>query len=217
MVNEELGGHPEYDTPPIPTYDEAVSRPSSSQSIVWPSPNQDAEREGLLARRDGSTAYRQPTVESARSSLDLDGLSDSNSSTASTEHSRREVDQMDIVEPTEGSRRLAGGRLSKHISTLTHTLSTLQLPQLPGWVPSLGSLREHTPIVKLNWILLGRLFALLLVLTLAYLLFLSNLFRVNRSGGPGRNWIEPEALRNYFLEHVDGENIREHLRYLTSL
>lgn len=173
MVNKQPGGHPEHDTLPIPTYDEAISRSSSSQSIANPQTVQDAEREGLLARRDGYTRYREPTVESARSSLD----SHASSTESSTQDLRREIDQMEIIEPAGDIRFLTTGRLSKHINHWTHTLSTIHLPQLRRWLPSASYLREHAPTVKPNWILLGRVFALLLVLSLAYLVFLSNMFK----------------------------------------
>ena len=218
MVNEKEGLFDGHQSLPIPTYEEATSRPSSSQSLGPEYISQDAERQGLLSRRERHEVYRGPTVESARSSLDLDGLlsSGANSRSGSTEELRREIDQMEIIEPGEESRHLMiGNRLSKRISSLTHTLSSIHLPQFPQWVPSWNHFRDRIPDLKPNWIIFGRLFALLLVLSLVYLLFLSNLFRI-RGNGPRTKWFDPEALRSYVQDHIEESKIRENLEYLTS-
>ena len=219
MVDDKPRSHADYDNLPIPTYDEAISRPSSSQSVVPPVSDHNAEREGLLSRRDRPRDYRHPTVESEHSSLDLEhvsSLSLASSRSPSTESLRRELEEMEIVEPGRASRLLASTRLSKHLSSISHSLSTLHLPRFPRWVPSFSHVRELAPTFKPNYILLGRAFALLLVLSLAYLLFLSNVFR-SGAMGRGRNWIEPEALREYVMDHLDEGEIWRHLGYLTSL
>ena len=69
--------------------------------------------------------------------------------------------------------------------------------------------------MKPNWIILGRFFALLLVLFSAYLLVLSSVFRSGR-GGPGTKWFEPDILENYIRDHSSAEEIRAHLQYFTS-
>jgi len=206
---------------PIPTYDEAISRPSSSQSFLGPEHiSQDAERQGLLAGRAGHHGgYREPTVESARSSLD--GMLPSSgeiSRTGSTEELRREIQQMDVLEPgAEGSRRnLLTGRFSKRITSLTNTLYAINLPPFRHWLPSWDYVKDRLLRLKMNWIIMGRLFALLLVIFLAYLLFFSDLFRVGRAVGPGGKWFDPEVLRKHVRDHINETNIREHLRYLTS-
>ena len=219
MVVDKPRSHAEYDSLPIPTYEEAISRPGSSQSVGPRSGSLSVEREGLLSRREHSDGYEHPTVESVRSSFDPDNVFyrlSASSRSSSTESLRRELEEMEIVEPGRRIGLLASSRLSKHFSSISHSLSTLHLPQLPRWLPSLSHLRELAPDFKLNYILIGRVFALVLVLTLAYLLFLSNVFR-SGAIGRGRNWIEPEALRDYFLDHIEEGNIREHLKYLTSL
>ncbi|KAL9098083.1 MAG: hypothetical protein Q9163_006187 [Psora crenata] len=220
MVIEKSGGYHEHDSLPIPTYDEAISRPSSSQSLGPGYISQDAERQGLLARSGRHEGYRAPTVESARSSLEFDGgieSSGANSRNGSTEELRREIDQMRVIEPEgEENYSLRGSRFSKRIMSLTHTLSSIHLPNnIQQWLPSWDYLREWMPALKPNWIILGRLFALLLVLFLVYLLFLSNLFSVgrDRSGSRGLN---AEALRSYMMNHINEANIRDNLRYLTS-
>lgn len=200
----------ERDALPIPTYDEAISRPSSAQSFANSTRARNEEAQRLLSHDDALYTYRAPTVESARSSIDssspLDGSTDL----------LQGFEEMEIIEPSrQGALAPGGGRFSNPFTMLTQTLSTLHLPQLPNWMPNLGQLRENLPSLETNWILFGRFFALALVLSLAYLIFFSNLFRLSRSG-VGRNWIEPEALRNYVLDHVDVNNIKSHLTYLTS-
>lgn len=218
MMEEKQGNFEGLGSLPIPTYEEAISRPSSSQSLGPEYISQDAERQGLLSggvRRDG---YRGPTVESVRSSLDLDELlhSGANSRSGSTEELRREIDQMEVLEPgADRTQLLARSRFSKRFTNLTHTLSSIHLPQFPTWLPSWSHLRESMPSPKPNWIILGRFFALLLVLSLAYLLFLSNFFRAGRNT-PGVKWFDPEALRSYVIDHVREDTIRDHLRYLTN-
>ena len=213
MVEGKLLSHEDSSSLPIPTYDEATSRPSSSQSILSPEHNLAEERQGLLSRTTGSGESRQPTEESVRSSLDFENAYPASvSGSASTESRRREVEDMDFIDqPIRGS-----SLLSKHISSLTHSLSTLQLPRVPSWFPSLRQIREHAPAFKPNYIVLGRVFALILVLSLVYLFFLSSVFRIGHTGR-GRNWIEPEALRTYFIDHIDETKIRDHLNYFTSL
>ena len=202
---------------PIPTYEEAISRPSSSQSLGPEYSSQDAERQGLLTQRDGQNRYRSPTVGSARSSFDLDGMaSEIDSRSPSTEELRREMAQMDILEPEDQRRHLlTGHRFSKHITHISNRLSSLHLPQIPPWIPSWNRIRAQLPDVKPNWIILGRFFALLLVLFSAYLLVLSSVFRSGR-GVPGTKWFEPDILENYIRDHSNTEEIRAHLQYFTS-
>ena len=212
-------GHSQHDTLRIPTYDEATSRPSSSQSFSQEPTIEEEEGRRLLSHSDVAHTYRPPTVESARSSVDFNSLlraSGSSSRSTSSDNLRREIEEMEIIEPSQQEVLSFGStRFSKHLTMLTHTLSSLHLPHLPSWMPNFGRFVEHLPDFKSNWILVGRLFALVLVLSLAYLVFFSNLFRITRSG-VGRNWIEPEALRNYVEDHIDGDNIKDHLKYLTS-
>ncbi|KAG8525908.1 uncharacterized protein KY384_000670 [Bacidia gigantensis] len=212
MVNEELYKGASL---PIPTYDEAISRPSSSQSLGPEHSSQDAERQGLLGRRPDR--YRPPAVESTRSSLDLDGVllsSGANCRSGSTEELRREIEQMEILEPGgEGGSSMAGHRFSKHMTLLSNTLSSLHLPHIPRWMPSWDHIRRQLPHVKPNWVILGRFFALLLVLFSAYLLVLSSVFRSGRNARGAQ--LRPEILQNYAQDHVSTAKIREHLQYLS--
>ncbi len=66
-----------------------------------------------------------------------------------------------------------------------------------------------------NWILVGRLFALVLVLFLAYLLFLSDIFTASRKNGQGSTMYYPDSIRTYVRQQINETNIREHAKYLT--
>ena len=221
-MGEKEGNLGAFDSLPIPTYEEAISRPSSSQSFLGPAEvSHDAEREGLLQqtgqRHDG---YRPPTVESARSSLDLQPLSAEISPRESSEGLRREMEQMEILDPLAGRLHPAsrGNRLSKRITSLKHSLSSIHLP-FRQWLPSLRTIRTRIPSVgqslKINWIILSRIFALVFVVTLIWLLFVSDLFSIGRRQGTGQIF-DPESVRNFVQNHIDEAHIRDFLEHLTS-
>ena len=213
------------DSLPLPTYDESQEafRPSSSQSFLGSSEiSHDAERQALLGRVGvQSNVYRNPTVDSVRSSLDL-SLSDGNSPRGSTESLRQEISQMDVIEPgadaTSRSISFRSNRFSKHITDITRSLSSINLP-LRQWLPSQDYIRAKVPImlqnIKPNWIIVGRLFALVLVLFLVYLLFLSDIFRAGRKKGPGSTMFYPDSVRAFLRDQVNESTIRSHLEYMT--
>lgn len=222
MVNEKQNNHPQEDSLPIPTYEEAItSRPSSSQTFLGPSEiSHDAERQGLLASRTPfEHGVEGPSENSSRSSLDFLPSSGQNSQRSTTEGLRREMIQMEVLDPgaNEDLGRVRGSRLSKHITNLTHSLSSINLP-FRQWLPSIDYIRSRIPRfpeqLKPNWILLGRIFALLLVLSLAYLLFISDVFSVGRGRGNGETY-NPEAVRNYVQGHIDETYIRQNSEHLT--
>lgn len=144
---------------PIPTYEEATSRPTSSHSFLGPSEvSHDAERQGLLDRSvPQQNGYQPPTVESARSSLDSLASSGGSSRRGSAEGLRREMEQMEVLEPvTDGyPGGTRGYRISKRITSLTHSLSSINLP-FRQWLPSrdyirVGILRHHVPSLDLSY------------------------------------------------------------------
>lgn len=222
MVNKKQNNHPQEDSLPIPTYEEAItSRPSSSQAFLGPSEiSHDAERQGLLASRTPfEHGVEAPSENSTRSSLDFLPSSGQNSPRSSTEGLRREMIQMEVLDPgtNEDLGRARGSRLSKHITNLTHSLSSINLP-FRQWLPSLDYIRSRIPRfpeqLKPNWIMLGRVFALLLILSLAYLLFISDFFSVGRGRGNGETY-NPEAVRTYVQGHIDETYIRQNSEHLT--
>ena len=218
MDNEKPNKYVPQESLPIPTYEEATSsRPPSSQSFLGPSQvSHDAERQGLLERRgpiSQSNGYQPPTVESARSSFDFLSSSAESSARNSAEGLRTEVEQMDIIEPGEGGET----QLSKRITSLTHTLSSINLP-FRQWLPSLDYLRDHLPkvpqIFKPGWIMVGRFLALIFVLSLAYLVFLSDLFTFRPRGGMGYIY-DPESVRSFVQSNINETYIRANLEHLT--
>lgn len=207
---------------PIPTYEEAISRPSSSHSsFLGPSEvSHDAERQGLLSRSaPRENGYHPPTVESARSSLDFLPLSGGNSRRGSAEGLQSEMEQMEVLDPgtedyAEGSR---GYRISKRITSLTHSLSSMHLP-FRRWLPSTDYIRARVPRLpqhwKVNWIILSRLFALLLVGTLIWLLFVSDLFSVGQRNTLNEMF-DSEQVRSFVQSNINITYIREKTEYLT--
>ena len=206
---------------PIPTYEEAISRPSSSHSFLGPSEvSHDAERQGLLNRSiPQQTGYHPPTVESARSSLDFLPSSGESSRSVSTGGFRGEIERMEILEPgpEESAEGLRGYRISKRITSLTHSLSSINLP-FRQWLPSGDYIKARIPHFprnwNVNWIILSRLFAIFLVGTLFWLLFVSDVFRVGQRG-PSNELFDPEQVRTFVQNHINASYIRDNTDYLT--
>ncbi|KAI9737015.1 MAG: hypothetical protein M1834_000604 [Cirrosporium novae-zelandiae] len=221
------------DSLPIPTYEEATSsRPPSSQSHLGPEEiSHDAERQGLLSHQDGQEnerngssllrrqdghEYHAPTVESARSSLEFLSSSTASSPRSSDESLRREMVEMDVLDPegncvSEGSP--IGHRLSKHFTLITNTLSSIHLP-FRKYMPSseavhawLAEARDQRHMLAL------RFFAIFLVMSMLYIVFISDIFTVNGRGA--MQMYDPESVRIFVQSHVDESNIESYLEYLT--
>lgn len=219
MVYEKPNRYDQHASLPIPTYDEAVNHlSSSSQSFLGPEEiSNDAERQGLLPREE-QNGYPVPSVESPGSSL-----SSGNSSRASTEELRHELmTQMDVLEPEAGGGRDTRGislrrtRFSKRITSLTHSLSSLSFRR---WLPSREYVIAKIPTlirqIQPNWaMMISRLFALVLVLSLIYLIFFSEVFTVGRKGsGSATNF--PDMVREFVRSNTNASSIRESSKYLT--
>ena len=212
MADEKPNKYERLESLPIPTYDEATSsRPPSSQSFLGPTEvSHDAERQTLLGRNN---SYVPPTVESVRSSQDsADG-----SARDSVDGLRHEILEMDILEPGEEGNQRGGTTFSKRIISLRSGLSSLNLP-FRRWLPSLDNIRSKLPslphLLQPGWILAGRFFALLFVLSLAYVVFLSDVFRFRSRGGSGHTY-EPESVKMFAQDHIDETLIRQNLEHLT--
>ncbi|KAL8667532.1 MAG: hypothetical protein Q9168_007257 [Polycauliona sp. 1 TL-2023] len=222
MVDEKPNKYEHHDSLPIPTYEEAISsRPSSSQSYLGPEEvSHDAERQGLLARNRPrqNNGYEPPTVESERSSLDFLPSSGGSTRRSSAEALQREIQQMDIEEPGDPGLRFGASRLSKRITSLTHSLSSINLP-FRQWLPSKQYIKAKIPswpqVLRFqpNWIIVGRIFAIFLVVFIIWLFFISDLFTVRSART--NNVFDPENLRTYVLNHIDADNIRHNLQYAT--
>jgi hypothetical protein len=228
MVNEKPN---RYENLPIPTYEEATSsRPTSAQSHLGAGEaSSDAERQGLLSRSDtetrrpwgnGLNGYQPPTVESARSSLEDDHFLPSSAGTSprsSDEDLRREMVEMEVVDPsidgTMGSSTIRN-QISKRITSLTNTLSSIHLP-FQFRFPSFNWIRSRLPENRIAvWVNVGRFIALIFVLLLIYTLFVSDVFPVGRTG-TGQTY-DPESVRSFVQGQVDENRIRDYLERLTA-
>ncbi|KAK4954752.1 hypothetical protein LTR66_013511, partial [Elasticomyces elasticus] len=210
-----------WETLPIPTYEEATSsRPASSQTHRGPEePSDDAERQGLLGRgseprRNGN--YQAPSAQSVRSSQDSDlHLPEVNGHEDEDEDLRHDMEQMDVLDPlqpdTAAQRRARmRSQFSKRLSSLTTTLSSIHLPSfaaLTSRIPRLSDqYRPSLPIV-------ARLAGLFTIIALIYILFALDVIPTRSRIG---QQYDPESVRTYVQGHVDANRIRDYLKYITS-
>jgi hypothetical protein len=233
-----------YEALPIPTYEEAINGGSSRTST--PRNNgtdrneaaHPAEREGLLGgggldpgripvptRRAG---YRPPLTEEELSTngdgedgehdtflgQSGDGRRRRDSESSEDEEVRREIEEMEISEPGSTSQTTWG----KRISSLSQSLSSLNLPFRWRWKPRLPegmSIRLRWPSIDANFcIVLGRCFAILLVMALVYLVFMSDVFAGAARGMVGQMF-DPESVRRHVQNIADAHKIGEYLRVMT--
>lgn len=211
----------DYQAVPIPSYAEATGQPSSSRSDLGD--GTDVERQGLLGRDHASTrGYHPPTVESARSSLDdLESLT-SHSDRESVEELRRELDQMDVDDSASAS--LTGRnaplrhRFSKQLSSLSRTLSAIQRPfqrYMPSFRFTLNLSDTRARLKDQGCIMLLRVFALLLVVTLVYVFFIADVFNINSRMAMGQSY-SAASVENFIQGHINETNIAENLRRVTN-
>lgn len=117
---------------PIPSYEDAIQRPNSSQNHG----QAEQEREGLLDQHGRTRSYQPPTAESPRSSEDSDLRLPEVDGDDNDE--RRRVEELDYLDPStaDPDSRRAGlyhrsrirSKFSQHLSNLGATLSSLRLP-----------------------------------------------------------------------------------------
>ena len=219
MVDEKRNRYSQHSSLPIPSYDEAINtRSSSSQSFPGAEEvSNDTERQALLPRGE-QIGHQVPAVEAIGLSISFD-----NSPRASIEELRHEaLMQMDVLEPEAdgGSRRgtlLREHQLSKRIMSLTHSLSSLSFRQ---WLPFGDYVTAKIPTLihhfQPNWaMIISRSFALVLVVSLFYLLFFSDVFTVGRRG-PGSVANFPDMVREFVRSNANASSIRESSKYLTN-
>jgi len=219
-----------HEDPPIPSYEEATS--STHHTRRGPQEvSDDAERQTLLGhdlasssssrRRNGY--YHPPSVQSARSSLDED--SELGSPVAADEEAelRQTMEEMDILDPESAEdgrvrRNRSRGRFSKRIYSITNSLSSFHLPRIPwpsfGW----GWIRDRLPTIpeqyRPGWAVIARLCGLIVIISLVYLLVVSEVVPMGQ-GGLGAPF-NPEWVRQFALGNIEGGKIEESLRYITS-
>lgn len=222
----------EYQSLPIPSYEEAVSSRSGS-SRSRPDPDErsdDAERQGLLRRgsatgpshpRSRPCGYHPPTVESVRTSLDDLGSQSSNSARGSLEELQRELDQMEVEDPgqqQQSARGRLGNSFSKRLNDITRTLSAFHLP-LRRYLPTLPrctiNLRDTQSNMRVHGcIVLLRLFGLLLVVSVVYIFFFSDIFSMGGRLAMGQSY-SAASVESFLQGHVNETNIAENLKRLT--
>ncbi|KAJ5093038.1 hypothetical protein N7456_008899 [Penicillium angulare] len=209
----------EYQSLPIPSYEEATAQPSSSRDNLGD--GTDAERQGLLGRQNSH--YQPPTVESVRGSLDDLASSISGSSRGSVEELRRELDQMDVDDSatSSSSRPRLRHQFSKRFSTLTRTLSAIHRP-LQRYLPDFSSFRFDFSVSNIRGrmrdqgcLMLLRLFALLLVVTLVYVFFIGDIFNLNNRMIMGQTY-SSSSVENFVQGNINDTHIAETLKHITS-
>lgn len=222
----------EYESLPIPSYEEAISsRPSSSRSHLGPDEaSDDAERQGLLHNADNTSGpggprsrphgYQPRTVESVRNSLDDLASSGTDSARGSLEELQRELAQMDVEEAgvqSSSRRSRLGQHFSKRFNSLSRTLSAIQFPFrrfLPNFRFTINldgarpRFQDHSCIIML------RVFGLLLVVALVYVFFFSNLFNLNSRFMMGQSY-SAASVQNFLQGHINETNIADNLRKVT--
>ena len=235
----------DYSNLPIPTYEEAISsRPTSSQNYRGAQEiSDDAERQGLL-EQGGVGAYRQPTVESARSSVD----SDLRLPEVNGDDDRRAIEELDYLDPADDSSPNRRGmyhrarlRANKHLANLSATFSSLRLPSFrslysPVATGEEASAPETTPAprrtrfmdfrppgisnlsipeqYRLSAPTFARLCGLFTIAGVIYMLFALEM--IGPKGRQIGRYFDPEAVRQFVQEHVDGDNIKSYLHHITS-
>ena len=214
------------DSPPIPTYEEVTSGRASSPSHFGPEEiSDDAERQGLLATNKTVAAaqsvrgerhgYRPPTVESARSSIDIDLLSsDGSDEDRGAQHDMERLEIMDFDsfsnadEPSNMRQAL-----SKRISSLSNTLSSMNLAY-PRF--SFDFLTSHIPGIPTQYrpkaSIIARLIALFVVVSMVYLFFVTEIFPP-----PHRSHKYSEgSIRSWIQATIDEQRMRDNLKHITS-
>ena len=215
MGDEKPNRHDRQSSLPIPSYEEAIAfRPGSSQSFLGPTEvSHDPERQHLLEPDQGH--------DHVESRVHMDGeeagewfLREGGRSRISGGAERPDLLPMEMLEGSEdeaSNENLSrGSRLSKRITSMKHNLSSFRFP-LRRYLPSLERIRTQ---LEPGWIMVGRVFALLLVLVLAYLLFVSDILTLRRSNALGAV-IDPESVRAIVKERINRTYIRQNAEYLT--
>ena len=119
---------------------------------------------------------------------------------------------------TAGGRSHLGQSLSKRISSFTNTLSSIHLP-FRRWAESFAFIRDRIPRPsfrsKGSWVVIGRIAAGFVLMSLVYVLLASNIFTMSQSGTMGQTY-DPESVRIFVQGHVNSTSIREYLERLTA-
>lgn len=225
-----------HEDPPIPTYEEATSSSPPFSRRGPQEASDDAERQTLLGHDLSSTSaatassrrrngyYHPPSVQSARSSLDSSGLGSPVGADDDADL-RQTMEEMDILDPEAAedgrarrNRNRSRGRFSKRFYSITNSLSSIHLPRIP-W-PSFGFswLKSKLPTIpeeyRPGWAVIARLCGLIVIISLVYMLVVSELVPMG-SGGFGAP-LNPEWVRQTAIQSVESWRIQDNLKYITS-
>lgn len=219
-----------HEDPPIPTYEEATSsRPLSRRGPHEVS--DDAERQTLLGhdlaaasssrRRNGY--YHPPSVQSARSSLDDSSGLGSPVGADDDAELRQTMEEMDILDPEAAEdgrtrRNRSRGRFSKRFYSITNSLSSFHLPRITWPSRGFAWVKSKLPTIpeeyRPGWAVIARLCGLILIISLVYMLVVSEMVPMG-NGGFGAPY-SPEFVRQTALQSIEARNIQDNLKYITS-
>lgn len=254
MPSEKSAGGFYTPPPPIPSYEEAVE--SSSSRNDWPPPRSpvddrpESERESqsLLtssrpAANDRRTpaGYRPPHVETDDEDSDWSLHSDNEPDTEDAQV-RREMQELEVEDPLNGSTSRSSSQWRKRIAGLSlpqwkwrwriprltvrlprandvpgaTTATTTEGEEASSGTGSTAALRRRLNIQSgVALLMFGRLLALFLVLGFLYLVFVSDLF-TNMSRRIGGQMFDPESVRLHIQNSIDPRRMRETLKHVTS-
>ncbi|KAH8650117.1 putative N-acetylated-alpha-linked acidic dipeptidase [Xylariales sp. PMI_506] len=237
---------PDYLSAPIPTYDEAIQASSSRgdweppRSPIDDRPDADREAQSLLpsSRRTPASGYRPPHVETDDEDSQWSLASDDEDDEGDTLRVRRDMQELEIEDPLNGSTSTTGSLWRKRIAlSLPRWKWRWPLPRFTVRLPraadatisahietesegSGASRARWCTMPKLNMdssavlILVARLLAIFLVLGFLYLLFVSDIFS-SMSRRLGGQVFEPESVRQHIQLEVNSRRLRETLQQLT--
>jgi hypothetical protein len=120
--------------------------------------------------------------------------------------------------PPDSAHNSIRAKLSKGITSLSATLSSLHLPfrfRLPH-LTFFSNVWNRLPEINAGaWIILARVFAFLLVISLVYAIFVSDLFTIGNRQTIGQMF-DPESVRVFVQSHADENRIRGYFEHLTA-
>ncbi|KAF2453292.1 hypothetical protein BDY21DRAFT_356261 [Lineolata rhizophorae] len=154
--------------------------------------------------------------------------SDDGSSEGEEAALRRSMEQLEVLDPEAPGSSSRGARMmrynfSKRISSLTTTLSSIQLPRFPSFrmpfsFPRFNFIRDRLPRLpenfKLKWSIIARLVGLFIVASLVYVFLVMEVLP-SASIGMGQQF-NPEWVRTAVQQSVDAEHIKDYLRHISS-
>ncbi|KAL5118064.1 hypothetical protein ACEQ8H_004051 [Pleosporales sp. CAS-2024a] len=230
MADEKHGYQRPATPPPIPSYEEATSSRHAHPA------SDDAERQRLLRpdthmqadQRRRHAYYQPPSVQSVDDDHDDDGDSDNDHDDSDNNHDhdlRQTMHEMEILDPeavddARARRNRSASRFSKRFYTITNSFPSLHLPRLrwpAHWRPDATWFTQRIPTIpdeyRPGWSVLARLCGLVLIVSLVYLLVVSEMGPMGRGFGSQFN---PEWVRGTALSSIEGWRIEKNVEYITS-